>query len=148
MSEPILPDCQIYRPEIRFVDIDAAGIVNNAIYLNYFEQSRIHFFEGIVGKKWNWNEAGMVVARHEIDYQLPILFNDDVRIITWIDHVGEKSIKAAYIVQKQIEGKWFQTAMAKTVLVSYDHIKGRTIAWPEKMISGLHGFGIGRPAGL
>ncbi|MDA0912800.1 MAG: acyl-CoA thioesterase [Bacteroidetes bacterium] len=145
MSEPNLPDCQIYRPEIRFVDIDAAGIVNNAVYLNYFEQSRIHFFEGIVGKKWNWNEAGMVVARHEIDYQLPILFNDDVRIITWIDHVGEKSIKAAYVVQKQMEGKWLRTAKANTILVSYDHINGKTIPWPDKMVAGLHGFGIGCP---
>ena len=95
-----LPECQVYQPEIRFVDIDAAGIVNNATYFNYFEQSRIQFFEGLVGSKWNWQEAGMVVARHEIDYRLPILFNDDVRIVTWVERVGEKSMTAAYEVMK------------------------------------------------
>ena len=42
-----LPSAHCYSPEIRFVDIDAAGIVNNATYLNYFEQSRIQFFEAM-----------------------------------------------------------------------------------------------------
>ena len=117
MKEFGLPACQVYQPEIRFVDIDAAGIVNNAVYFNYFEQSRIHFFVGIVGRKWDWNEAGMVVARHEIDYRLPILFNDDVRIITWIEEIGTKSMVAAYELKKRAEGeakeKEYQEQVAK-----------------------------------
>ena len=51
MQEFDLPTAQVYTPEIRFVDIDAAGIVNNATYFNYFEQSRIAFFEPLLGKK-------------------------------------------------------------------------------------------------
>ena len=43
MQEFDLPTAQVYTPEIRFVDIDAAGIVNNATYFNYFEQSRLLF---------------------------------------------------------------------------------------------------------
>ncbi|MGB0462991.1 MAG: acyl-CoA thioesterase, partial [Flavobacteriales bacterium] len=117
MQEFDLPTAQVYTPEIRFVDIDAAGIVNNATYFNYFEQSRIAFFEPLLGKKWDWNAAGMVVARHEIDYRAPILFNDDVRIVTWIEHIGTKSMTAAYEVYKHWQGERVLVAQAKTVLV-------------------------------
>ena len=33
----------------------------------------------------------MVVARHEIDYRAPILFNDDVRIVTGLSTLGQRA---------------------------------------------------------
>lgn len=143
-----LPDCQVYQPEIRFVDIDAASIVNNAVYFNYFEQSRIRFFEGIVGSQWDWNVAGMVVARHEIDYRLPIHFNDDVRIVTWIDHVGTKSMTAAYEVIKRSGERWKSIASARTVLVSFDHHLRVSKPWPVTLVQSVNAFGVGRPMDL
>ena len=145
MQDFELPPGQVYTPEIRFVDIDAAGIVNNATYFNYFEQSRIAFFEPLLGKKWDWNAAGMVVARHEIDYRAPILFNDDVRIVTWIEHVGTKSMTAAYEVYKQVKGAWVLSAQARTVLVSFNHREGKTAPWSEEVVEAAKGFGFGRP---
>ena len=105
MKVNLLPEAHIYKPEIRFVDIDAAGIVNNATYLNYFEQSRIQFFEEIVGKKWDWNSAGMVIAKHEVNYRQPIFFQDDVTIVTWIERVGTKSMEAAYEAAQREESE-------------------------------------------
>ena len=140
-----LPAGQVYTPEIRFVDIDAAGIVNNATYFNYFEQSRIAFFEPLLGRKWDWNVAGMVVARHEIDYRAPILFNDDVRIVTWIEHIGGKSMTAAYEVYKIQGDGWTPVAEAKTVLVSFNHKEGRPVAWSQEVVDAAYGFGLGRP---
>ena len=145
MQEFELSSGQVYTPEIRFVDIDAAGIVNNATYFNYFEQSRIAFFEPLLGKKWDWNTAGMVVARHEIDYRAPILFNDEVRIVTWIEHVGTKSMTAAYEVYKRIKDSWVLSAQAKTVLVSFNLKEGRPAPWSEEVVEAAKGFGFGRP---
>lgn len=143
-----LPSAHCYSPEIRFVDIDAAGIVNNATYLNYFEQSRIQFFEGIVGKKWDWNSAGMVIARHEVNYLLPIFLQDEVTIITWIEKVGNKSMEAAYEIYKRSGSSVVQVATAKTVMVSFDHAQGVSIPWRDELRAPLEGFGIGRPLGL
>ncbi len=140
-----LPPGQVYTPEIRFVDIDAAGIVNNATYFNYFEQSRIAFFEPLLGRKWDWNSAGMVVARHEIDYRAPILFLDEIRIITWIEHIGAKSMIAGYEVYKYDREKWLLAANAKTVLVSYNHNEGRPAPWSQDLVKAAKDFGFGRP---
>lgn len=140
-----LPEAHRYCPEIRFVDIDAAGIVNNATYLNYFEQSRIQFFEGIVGRRWDWNSAGMVIARHEVNYVQPIFFQDAVTIVTWIEKVGVKSMEAAYEIYKQSADDLVLVANAKTVMVSFDHIQGVSIPWRDELRAPLKEFGIGRP---
>ena len=141
-----LPKAHLYKPEIRFVDIDAAGIVNNATYLNYFEQSRIQFFESIVGKKWDWNTAGMVIAKHEINYRQPILFQDDVTIVTWIENVGNKSMEAAYEIVKLVDDRPVLVAYATTVMVSFDHHKGGSIPWKSSLLESLQSFGLGRPS--
>jgi acyl-CoA thioester hydrolase len=146
MNETQLPEAHIYHPEIRFVDIDAAGIVNNATYLNYFEQSRIQFFESIVGEKWDWNSAGMVIAKHEVNYRQPIFFQDDVTIVTWIERVGNKSMEAAYEIFKMAGEERVLVAFAKTVMVSFDHRKGVSIPWKAELLGPLELFGIGRPS--
>lgn len=145
MIEIELPEAHLYKPEIRFVDIDAAGIVNNATYLNYFEQSRIRFFESIVGKKWDWNTAGMVIAKHEVNYRQPIFMQDDVIIVTWIEKVGNKSMEAAYEIIKMVSGKPVLVAFASTVMVSFDHHKGGSIPWKSSLLEPLESFGLGRP---
>tara|TARA_Y100000385_G_scaffold287474_1_gene351820 strand:+ start:2342 stop:2800 length:459 start_codon:yes stop_codon:yes gene_type:complete len=145
MKENHLPEAHLYKPEIRFVDIDAAGIVNNATYLNYFEQSRIQFFEGIVGKKWDWNSAGMVIAKHEVNYRQPILFQDDVTIVTWIERVGTKSMEAAYEIFKMVGEERVLIAFASTVMVSFDHRKGISIPWSSDLLDPLEAFGVGCP---
>ena len=136
---------QRYRPEIRFADIDAVGIVNNAVYPTYFEQCRIHLFEGFVGREWNWNDAGMVVARHEIDYMRPIAMNDEVVIVTWIDSIGSKSMVAAYEVYVMRRGEWKLASKAQTVMVSYDHVNHCSTKWPESWIEILKKLGLGKP---
>jgi acyl-CoA thioester hydrolase len=35
--------------QVRLTDIDILGHVNNAIYLSYFEMTRIHYFNELVG---------------------------------------------------------------------------------------------------
>lgn len=140
MNEKDFHPAQLYKPEIRFVDIDAAGIVNNATYFNYFEQSRIQFFEGVVGRKWDWMTAGMVIARHEIDYLRPILFNDDVVIITWMDVAGNKSMQANYEIKKLSRDRWVSVAKAKTVMVSYDHQSGHSVPWHPDLLKAFENF--------
>lgn len=148
MNSTPIRSFQRYSPEIRFADIDAVGMVNNAVFLTYFEQSRIHFFQGIVNKSWNWNDAGMVVARHEINYMLPVKMNDEMEIWTWMESIGSKSLNAEYEVRVKHTGQWHVAAKAKSVLVAFDHVNGQSIPWPKSWIRSLENVGFGRPEGL
>lgn len=149
MSEaktPALSALHISRPKIRFSDIDAMGIVNNAMFLTYFEESRVHFFSELIGTQWDWHSAGVVVARHEISYRRPILYKSEVEIITWADRLGGKSLDMAYEVWI-CEGGLRQTlsAEARTTLVAYDHTTGKSCAVPSAWIEPMQELGLGRP---
>jgi len=109
------------------VDLDAMGIVNNATYLTYLEQARIHFFGQLVGAAWDWHAGGVVVARHAIDYRAPLRLNDCPEIHTWISAVGGKSLTVNYVIE--VEGA-HTVARAETVLVGYDHLRGVSVDIP------------------
>ncbi|MDA0973383.1 MAG: thioesterase family protein [Bacteroidetes bacterium] len=114
---------------VRFSDIDVMGHVNNAIYLSYFEQGRMGFFNESVGIKWDWRTNGIVLAHNEVDYLHPILLNDKPIIDTWLESVGEKSLTFMYDLN---DGKGKTFARGKSVLVSYDYETQRSKTVPEQ----------------
>ena len=118
---------------VRFADIDAMGHVNNAVFLNYFEQARIDFFKSRVGTDWDWKNQGIVLARNEIDYLLPVLMNDDVMIETSVLEIGRKSMTIGFVVYDgQVEDMQRQFARGKCVLVAFDYKAGKTKEIPEE----------------
>ena len=85
----------IYIPEIRFSDIDSYGIVHNAKFLIFFEQSRIALFSKISGE-WDWKKSGVLVANQEVNYKVPVTMRDKLEILVWIESLGNKSMTYAY----------------------------------------------------
>ena len=103
----------IYTPEIRFADIDSYGIVHNAKYLIFFEQSRIHLFHKIAGN-WDWGKSGVLVASQKVDYRHPVKLNDNLEIEVWVKSVGEKSLTIAY--NAYINNDWGRILSAESEL--------------------------------
>jgi len=120
----------LYRPEIRFSDIDSYGIVHNANYLIYFEQSRIQLFNKI-SEGWDWKKHGVLVARQEVDYKHPVKLKDILEIEIWIEKLGEKSITVAYnahIIKTETK---ILAASSRTVIVCFDLETGLTTLIPK-----------------
>ncbi|MBX7094454.1 MAG: acyl-CoA thioesterase [Flavobacteriales bacterium] len=126
--ERISHTCKI---EVRFVDIDVMGHVNNAVYLNYFEQARMHFFRAKIGTEWDWVNHGILLARNEIDYKEPTLLFDDLHIETWLGKVGTKSLEMEYEVFVPESGSRKIKAKGKSVLVCFDYTRKCTTEVPE-----------------
>src|SRR3989338_4171726 len=51
--------------KVRFSDCDMMQHVNNAVYLNYFEEARIHYFRQILGIEWDCGKLAGVVDCNE-----------------------------------------------------------------------------------
>lgn len=118
------------RQEVRFADIDAMGHVNNAVYLHYFEQARIHFFEKGIGLDWDWQNAGVILVKNELEYLVPIELSDRVEVETVCEHVGTKSITLSYKIYTENEERVLCT-VGKSILVCFDHIKRHSIPVPD-----------------
>ena len=119
------------RPEIRFVDIDAFGHVNNAHYLTYFEQARVKYFDDVVGWKYDWSKQGIILARAEINFVMPVLFRDDVKIMTRCSRLGNKSFDMEYVLVKAENDNEVVLADGKTVMVAFDYATNQSIPIPD-----------------
>jgi acyl-CoA thioester hydrolase len=106
------------------------GHVNNAVYLSYFEQARVHFFRKIVGQDWNWNIQGILVARSEIDYKSPVHFNDQIGVSVEPIHIGNTSFTLQYELTRLTEPIGV-CALGKTVQVCFDYQSKKKVAVPE-----------------
>lgn len=115
--------------QVRFSDIDVMGHVNNAVYLSYFEMTRVHYFKELLGQDWDWESYGILLVRNEIDYIKPILIQHTPEIHMYFDEAGSKSIKLSYEIK--VKGEIYTKGVS--VLVSYDSRIGKTITIPDEM---------------
>jgi acyl-CoA thioester hydrolase len=123
-----------YRLQVRFSDCDMMQHVNNAVYLNYFEEARIHYFRHLVGVDWDWKKNGILLRKNELEYLKPVFLHDPVEIEVFIKHLGEKSFTLAYEVRVLGELR----SIGTSVLVCYDSTIKCSIPIPARMREGLN----------
>lgn len=119
--------------KVRFSDCDMMQHVNNAVYLNYFEETRIHYFRELLGTNWDYNREGILLRKNELEYLKPVFLHDPVEIACFLKHVGEKSFTMAYEVR--VNGELRTTGTS--VLVCFDSSVMRSIPIPARMREGL-----------
>lgn len=119
--------------QVRFSDIDVMGHVNNAVYLSYFEMTRVHYFKELLGLEWDWKSYGILLVRNEIDYIKPILIQHVPEIHMYFEEAGSKSIRLSYEVK--VDGEIYTKGIS--VLVSFDSRIGKTTVIPEEMRTAL-----------
>lgn len=120
-----------HKIEVRFADLDVMGHVNNAIFLNYFEQGRMSFFSQRIGDSWDWNKYGIIVARNEIDYLTPVLLHDEVYVTAEYGTFGNKSFQMSMLVYKLEKGQKVDCARGLVTVVCFDYQQKKTIPVPE-----------------
>jgi acyl-CoA thioester hydrolase len=126
--------------EVRFADLDVLGHLNNAKYLTYIEQARIVYVRDICGWEGNWKQLGMILARTEIDYKLPIDFEHQAYAYVRVSRLGSKSFDMEYLVTRQKGATEEEiAATVKTVMVAYDYQQDTSIpvpdSWRERILA-------------
>jgi acyl-CoA thioester hydrolase len=70
--------------EVRFVDTDALGHVNNAVYLSYFEAARAGYYAAVTGAPFGTGEHAaertFVIAEARVVYRAPAFFCGPVQV--------------------------------------------------------------------
>ena len=119
--------------QVRLTDIDILGHVNNAIYLSYFEMTRIHYFNLLVGPNWDWMENGVVLVHNEVQYIQPIFLADTPEIQMFCNKIGNKSFTLSYEVY--VNGQLKTTG--SSTLVSFNSNQQKSIEIPALMREAL-----------
>jgi acyl-CoA thioester hydrolase len=111
-----------YHCALRWSDLDAYGHVNNARFLTLYEEARVAMlFTGAREVGLTSLEAGVVIARHEIDYLRPVDYGDDVRIEMWLAEIRASRFVIAY----EMFDDGAVASRARSVCVPFDLANGR-----------------------
>ena len=89
------------KEKVKFHEVDMMNIVNNAVYLNYFEDARIKYLQDL-RTKYQLNDimengVSFIMAHNEVDYLLPAMFDDELHIYTKIEWVKNTSFSFRHI---------------------------------------------------
>jgi acyl-CoA thioester hydrolase len=118
--------------QVRYKDVDKQGHVNNANHLTYFETARVEYFKDVIKRTINWDENGMILARTEIDYFVPILLEDEVYCYSKVSSFGTKSFIMSGLLTKITDQGEIICAESKFVIVCYNYKLEKTIPVPEE----------------
>lgn len=119
--------------QVRFADCDVMGHVNNAVYLSYFEMARMHYFQFLVGDKWDWKENGIILVKNEVTYLKPVLLHDQPEIQVFTGEAGRTSFEMNY--ELYVKDKLYSTGRSK--LVCFDFKTQQTVPIYEEMLNGF-----------
>jgi acyl-CoA thioester hydrolase len=114
--------------EVRWRDLDPMGHVNNAVYLTYLEQARVHYLRE-VGVVWtNPSGIGFILAQASCQFKSPLELGERVTIHTRVSQLRNSSFVFEYRTEGQ-DGRLVATA--RTVQVCYDYQAQHPIPIPD-----------------
>ena len=123
-----------YEFPVKPEEIDGLGHVNNQVYLDWLMEAATKHSEAV---GWDIKRLiaageGWVVRRHEIDYLLPVLPGETVRMRTWIETAERASSARQYEVYRLSDGK--MACSGRTLWVWINYKTGRPSRIPEAVI--------------
>lgn len=117
--------------QVRFSDVDLGRHVHNAAYLQYFELGRMDLLRQVVGPDHDWVRSGLILARNEVDYRLPIHLADQVTVETRCIKLGTKSFNLGYTIFSAGNGGRRIHAEGISVMVCFDYVKQQSMPLPD-----------------
>jgi len=121
-----MPRHRVLTP-LRWSDMDAYGHVNNVQFLRLIEDARVVAFAATGSEEGgSLVNTGLLVARSEIEYLLPLVYRPaPVAIDLWVTHVAGASFEMGYEVldeagPERTDSRPLIYARAETTMVVYD----------------------------
>lgn len=121
--------------QIRFNDIDMMGHINNAIYLEFFDLGKEHYFTESEIDLYN-EDFTMMIVHVDVDFHSQVHFSDRIGVTTKVLRFGNRSVEfEQHIVSLGADGKpeAGKTAIAtcRTILSGYSRSRQASALVPD-----------------
>jgi acyl-CoA thioester hydrolase len=128
------------RPvQIRYNDIDIVGHVNNAVYHEYFNFGRMHYFYDTLGDD-AFAVQEVVIAQTNTTYVRQILIDDEIQILSKIIRFGTKSMDMLQVLVSQSDEGFVLHTFNVTTFVCINTQTHATEVIPEKWKNAIETF--------
>ncbi len=126
----------IVSQNIIWGDMDAYGHVNNTVYLRYFEDVRMAYFDAIgVSEHKQQLNVGPIMANVNCNFRLPLRYPDKIQIATRGVLLSAKKLNMEFVVYS--EGSDWVVADGEGLVLFYDYSLGKSCAIPEPIVSAM-----------
>ena len=113
---------------VRWRDLDAFNHVNNANYLTYLEEARLHWLQHVPG--WFDEHSMPVLAASEINYRRPIEWPAQLQVELTCERLGNSSITLAHrIVDADDTTRLYSDG--RVVMVWMNPTTGKPVTLPQ-----------------
>lgn len=132
--------------EVRYVDTDALGHVNNAVYLSYFEMARSGYYIAVVGHPFGTGPGAetrtFVIAEAHVRYRQPAFYGEPLACAVRVGWVSRSAFSLEYRVEAEASpmGEARVVADGSTVQVFYDLARGRPMRTPADLVRELASY--------
>jgi len=116
--------------KVRDYELDAQGVVNNAVYLHYLEHCRHEFLlsRGIDFNRYAREGIDLVVVRCELDYKAPLRGGDAFRVTLALERLSP--LRFVFLQEIRRQGDDRLVLAARTIGTALN-AKGRPFLPPE-----------------
>jgi acyl-CoA thioester hydrolase len=127
--------------EVRFVDTDALGHVNNAVYLTYFEAARAGYYAAVTGAPFGTGaqaaERTFVVAEARLVYRAPAFFGETLIVGCRFAWSSRSSFGLEYRVRAEASpvAQARLVADGESVQVMFDPERARVMRVPGDLLA-------------
>jgi acyl-CoA thioester hydrolase len=133
---PDISEFPVTRPvEVRFVDVDAMGHVNNANYATYFEEARVAYIRRARPEAFSDRDLGATFPFILLDlycrYLSPVRAGETLEVGIRLSRLGGKSFDFEYLVVARSDGR--AVAIGRTTQVYFNYAENRTEPVPDAL---------------
>lgn len=121
-----------WKQTVRDYELDIQGIVNNATYVNYFEQCRNDYARANDIDFIAYHKAGynLVIAEIDVKYRFPLMAQDQFYVTCELSHFDERRIYFEQTIHLQKDDKLIAKA---TVTAACVDIKTGRACMPDML---------------
>ncbi len=121
--------------EVRFVDVDAMGHVNNANYATFFEEARVAYFREAYPEEFSDRQLETTFPFILLDlycrYLSPVRMGERLRVSIRLARMGGKSFDFEYLITSRTDGR--AVATGRTTQVYFNYAEDRTEPVPDPL---------------
>ena len=111
----------------RFSDIDPFQHVNNVSQQMYFDVGKLEYYQKVLGAEVLLGDLRIVTVSTTSSYMGQIRLNDEVRVTTTCEKIGNKSLT---LLQKLLVGNQVRSE-SRSVMVAFDFAQQESIPVPD-----------------
>ena len=122
------------KEKVKFHEVDLLGVVNNAVYFNYFEDARISYLKNLSikyqFKEFLVGESFFIMVHNEIDYLKSAHLDDNLIVYTKIGKVSKSSFSFEHLILRENDN--VEIAKGGGVVVHINKLKKISLPLPEE----------------